>query len=121
QMHRIDIWALCSGYDAIGMLLVFLAAYLWWYRRRLRFPHAFLLIPLTSLALWCAIVLRLFVLVLMVPMSGEAAVSAAHSQIGWVLFTVGALGILLIAGRLFRTDKSDVLLKAISSSSPESP
>ena len=36
----------CSGYEGIGLLLAFLAVYLWVYRRELRFPAALVLLPM---------------------------------------------------------------------------
>ena len=40
----------CSGYEGIGLMTVFVAAFLAWFRDRLRFPAAFLLLPLGVLA-----------------------------------------------------------------------
>jgi hypothetical protein len=48
----------CSGYEGIGLLLAFLAAYLWAYRRELRFPTALVLLPIGAAMMWLANVVR---------------------------------------------------------------
>ncbi len=47
---RVWISPACSGYEGIGLLWVFLAAYFWMARRELRFPRALLLVPLATAA-----------------------------------------------------------------------
>jgi len=34
----------CSGYEGIGLVWAFLGAYIWFFRRQLRFPQAWLLL-----------------------------------------------------------------------------
>ena len=53
----------CSGYEGIGLVLVFVGAYLWLDRRHLRFPRALLLLPLGAAAIWLANAVRITALV----------------------------------------------------------
>lgn len=90
----------CSGYEGIGLICVFLAAYLWLFRRSLRLPRAFLLLPLGALAAWVANVLRITALVLVGTfVSPELALGGFHSYLGSLLFCVLALGLAVLAGR----------------------
>src|SRR5204862_3281960 len=97
----LEIAPLCSGYEGIGLVWIFLGICMWRARHRLHFLRAFLLLSLASFMMWCAIVLRLFVLVLIALVSTERAVSAAHSELTWVIFTALTLGIIMVASRIF--------------------
>src|SRR5262249_8170051 len=55
----------CSGYEGVGLIWVFLAGYLWHCRRGLRWPHALLLLPVGTAAVYLANVLRIAALVLL--------------------------------------------------------
>ncbi len=90
----------CSGYEGIGLISVFLAAYLWLFRDTLRFPRAFLLLPLGAVAALGANVLRITALVLVGTFwSPEVALGGFHSYLGSLLFCVLALGIAILANR----------------------
>jgi exosortase E/protease (VPEID-CTERM system) len=56
---QITIAARCSGYEGIGLIWVFLGAYLWIFRATLRFPHSLLLLPLGTAVIWLANALRI--------------------------------------------------------------
>jgi exosortase E/protease (VPEID-CTERM system) len=93
------IGAPCAGYEGIGLLWVFLGATFWFARGRLRFPHALLLLPLGTAALWAANVVRITALVALGTWGSPAlAVGGFHSQAGWLAFNAVALG--LLAGAL---------------------
>jgi exosortase/archaeosortase family protein len=73
---------------------VFLAAYLWLFRERLRFPNALLLIPLATLAMFAANSLRLAMLIgIGHAISPEVAVGGFHANSGSLLLCLVALGI----------------------------
>lgn len=91
----------CSGYEGIGLVLAFLAAYLWLDRHRLSFPRAWLLLPIGTMAMWCANLLRITALILLGTFgSPEVALGGFHSQAGWLAFNAVALGLLATARRL---------------------
>jgi exosortase E/protease (VPEID-CTERM system) len=98
KTFEVTITATCSGYQGIGLICVFLATYLWLFRRDFRFPQAFLLFPIGALVIWCANVLRVLVLVqLGTRVSAELALEGFHSQAGWLAFLAVGLGLVVIA------------------------
>ena len=42
----------CSGYEGIGLILAFLTIYLFVFRKELRFPAAFILLPVGAVLMW---------------------------------------------------------------------
>src|SRR5436309_2583292 len=59
----VEVGVPCSGYEGIGLMAVYLAVYLALFRPHLRFPRAYLLVPLALAAVWMANVLRVAALV----------------------------------------------------------
>jgi exosortase E/protease (VPEID-CTERM system) len=91
----------CSGYEGIGLVIVFLAIYLWLFRSRLRFPQAFLLFPIGVLMIWIANVLRIVTLIAIGSSYSPALAGGAfHSQAGWISFIGFALAIVAITNRM---------------------
>jgi exosortase E/protease (VPEID-CTERM system) len=91
---QVTIAPKCSGYEGIGLITVFLGAYFWTFRRTLRFPHAFLLLPLGMLAMWLANGTRIAALIgLGTLVSPELAVGGFHANSGSLLLCGVALGI----------------------------
>jgi exosortase E/protease (VPEID-CTERM system) len=85
----------CSGYEGIGLIVVSTTAYLWFYRCALRFPRAFLLIPLGIALIIVANILRIASLVAIGSWgSRDVALGGFHSQVGWLAFNVVALGLI---------------------------
>jgi exosortase E/protease (VPEID-CTERM system) len=91
----------CSGYEGMGLLSVFVATYLWLFRRDLRFPQALLLWPAGVAVLWLTNSLRLAVLIA-IGTAGwpDIAMGGFHSQAGWLAFNTVALGLAVLARRL---------------------
>ena len=87
----------CSGLEGIGLVLAFTAAWLWYFRKESRFPHALLLIPCALLLIWATNVLRISALVL-IGNAGydEIAMVGFHSQAGWIAFTTVAIGFSMV-------------------------
>lgn len=97
----VQIGAECSGYEGIGLICVFLAVFFWVFRRRLRFPAAWLLWPLGILAIWICNSFRIAALVMVGTFYSEGvAVRGFHSQAGWLFFNLVALGLMAIALKL---------------------
>jgi exosortase E/protease (VPEID-CTERM system) len=91
----------CSGYEGIGLVVVFLVIYLWMFRSRIRFPQAFLLFPIGALVIWIANVLRIVALIVVgSSYSPTLASGGFHSQAGWISFIVLALAIVAVTNRM---------------------
>ena len=82
-------------------MVLFVGAYLWLFRRSLRFPRAFLLLPSAFLAVWLVNAVRMAVLVLFgTYVSPEIAMGGFHSQVGWLGFIGVALGMVAVTQRM---------------------
>jgi exosortase E/protease (VPEID-CTERM system) len=91
----------CSGYQGIGLVWVFVGAYLWLYRRSLRFPHAWLLFPIGTVIIWLANAVRIAALIALGTWGSSAvALGGFHSQAGSLFFTAIALGLVVMTQRL---------------------
>jgi exosortase E/protease (VPEID-CTERM system) len=100
ESFAVEIAPQCSGYEGIGLVWAFLGAYLWLCRGRLRFPRAWLLLPLGTAAIWLANVVRITALILIgTRLSADIAAGGFHSQAGWIAFNAVALGLVLMARR----------------------
>ena len=85
----------CSGYEGIGLIIVFLSAYLVGFRKRFRFPHVLLLLPISILAVWLFNVMRIVALILIGDAGyPEIAIGGFHSKAGWLFFCGIAIGAL---------------------------
>lgn len=91
----------CSGYEGIGLILVFTTACLWFFRREWLFPRALLLIPVGVATIWLSNAVRVAGLVFIgSAISPDVAMKGFHSHIGWILFNAVALGTCLLARRV---------------------
>ena len=97
----IRVAPVCSGYEGIGLIVVFLSAYLAAFRKRFRFPRVLLLVPAAVLAVWLLNVLRIVALILVGHFwSPGLALGGFHSKAGWLLFCGVALGAVWLSGQL---------------------
>ena len=104
------IEAECSGYEGIGLILTFLAAYLWFARRDYRFPRALLLLPLGAAAMWLANAVRIALLIgIGTSISPAIAERGFHSHAGWLALIGVGLG-LVFATRRMRGFTSETLI-----------
>jgi exosortase E/protease (VPEID-CTERM system) len=110
RSFHVRVAPVCSGYEGIGLILVFLSAFLGAMRKTLRFPLAFLLLPIGVLAAWSANVLRIAALIVVGSRwSPELAFGGFHSKAGWILFCCVALGLAALAQRTpFSTQGTDI-------------
>ncbi len=84
----------CSGYEGIGLIWVFLGIYFWRYRRDLRFPQAFLLLPIGTALIWVSNAARIAALVAVgTEISPDVAAKGFHSQAGWLVLVAVGLGL----------------------------
>ena len=107
----------CSGYEGIAMITVFMALYLWLFRKELRFPHVLCLFPLAVIAIWLANIARLVSMILFgAYISPSIARGGFHSQAGWINFTLIALVLIALPRHWFavkETAQKDALAPAL--------
>lgn len=97
----VEVAPICSGYEGIGLILVFLSAYLVGFRKRLRFPNVLVLIPAAIVLMWLLNVLRIVALILIGHLwSPEIAIGGFHSKAGWLVFCGVALLAVWLTQRL---------------------
>ena len=97
---QVEIAAECAGFEGIGLIWVFLAAYLWAFRRSLRFPQALWLLPVGTLVMWMANAVRIALLITIGSLGSPAvALGGFHSQAGWLAFNAVALGLVIVSRR----------------------
>jgi exosortase E/protease (VPEID-CTERM system) len=89
----VQIAPACSGIEGMGLVSVFLAVYLWVYRRDLRFPQAYVLFPIGMLTIWFLNAVRIALLVVIGDWAPEAAVKGFHSVAGWLFFNAAVCGL----------------------------
>ena len=101
----------CSGYQGIGLIWVFLLAFLWLDRRNLRFPNALILLPVGTALVWVLNVFRLASLMIIGAWVSEGiALGGFHSQMGWLSFLAVSLGIAAAANQSrFLSNRSQTL------------
>jgi len=88
----------CSGAEGIALIIVLQAFWLVALRRELRFPNAFLLLPIGVAIVWASNVIRIAALIAIGSRwSREVAMGGFHSKAGWVLFCGVALVWMLVA------------------------
>ena len=96
-----EITYACSGIEGISLIVVFLAIYLWLFRKDLRFPQVFWLFPIAMLAIWLTNALRIALLIAIgSSVSPEIAGMGFHAQAGWIAFTLISLGAITLTHRL---------------------
>lgn len=82
----------CSGMEGLGLVLVFTAVWLWYFRKETRFPQALLLIPCALLCVWLLNIVRIAAIILIGNAGApDVAMVGFHSQVGWIAFTTVAL------------------------------
>src|SRR5262245_31988316 len=106
------VTAPCSGYEGMWLICAYLAGYFWLFRRELRFPQAFLLLPLGLVAVWVVNAVRIAVLIWIGTYSPKLAIGGFHSQAGWLGFSAVALGLVWLSHRLRLFSVSPVVLSS---------
>jgi exosortase E/protease (VPEID-CTERM system) len=93
---EVMIAAPCSGFEGMGLMSVLLGVYLFAFRCELRFPNAWLLLPLGVATIFGANLVRLAGLMAVgAYWSPDVADNGFHSKAGWALFCATTL---LVAG-----------------------
>jgi len=86
----INVAPQCSGIEGIALVTLFVTLYLWLFRQDLRFPRALLLYPIGILTSAAFNVVRIAALLII-------GLGGFHSHAGWLMFTMVALGIVVLA------------------------
>lgn len=90
----------CSGLEGVGLMVVFCAAWLYYFRREYYFPRALIIVPLAALLIYFLNAVRIAALVLIGDAGyAQIAIVGFHSQAGWIAFNVVALGVAILARR----------------------
>lgn len=112
ETFTVDIQPACSGAEGMGLILLFLAIYFYYCRADLKFPRVLILLPIGLCLSWILNVLRIFLLIeIGIFYSPETALGGFHSQFGWLMFNMIALGLIVVSRtRYFRnkTAESDL-------------
>jgi exosortase E/protease (VPEID-CTERM system) len=91
----------CSGYEGATLFVVFFAFFLGFWRDRLRFPHALLLLPIGATVAWLMNSVRITLLIVFgTTVSPEMAMKGFHIYAGWPLVCGIALGCVAVGTRL---------------------
>ena len=101
--HRfsVAIEEACSGLEGVGLILVFCAVWLWLTRKEHRFPQALVIVPVGAGLIFLLNAVRIAVLFLIgYAGAGSVAMGGYHSQAGWMLFNLTAIGLMLSVGRI---------------------
>lgn len=92
---RVTILAGCSGYEGIGVVVVFMSIYLCVFRHHLRFPNALILLPAAIVAIWILNSMRIAALVSIgAHVSPTIALTGFHSWAGWIMVLSVTVGIM---------------------------
>lgn len=84
----------CSGYEGIGLIIVFLTWYLMNFKRDFRFPAALMLFPLGIISIWLLNAVRIaFLISIGLSVSPEISVKGFHSNAGIISFVLVALSL----------------------------
>jgi len=84
----IEIGDACSGFEGLGMMLVFGLLWLWFFRKEIRFPQALLAVPAGLLVMWVLNAVRIVLLIAIGNSGAERiAMGGFHSQAGWIAFS----------------------------------
>lgn len=98
---QVEISEACSGIEGISLITIFLAIYLWLFRKDLRFPQCFWFFPLGIIVIWLANAVRIAMLIAIgASFSPEVALQGFHTQAGWITFTLIAFAAIALSNRM---------------------
>jgi len=84
----VQIGDACSGFEGLGMILVFSLLWLWFFRQEIRFPQALWSVPAGLLLMWVLNAFRIVLLIAIGHFGAERiALGGFHSQAGWIAFS----------------------------------
>jgi exosortase E/protease (VPEID-CTERM system) len=111
---RVIVSPQCAGIDGIVVITLFLAAYLWFCRRDLRFPVSLILLPLGVILSWILNDVRLTALIMIGQHNPKLAIGFFHTIAGWAFLNL--LGIAMVVSSrtmtIFRAEPLDAIPRA---------
>jgi exosortase E/protease (VPEID-CTERM system) len=110
----------CSGLEGIGLMSVFVAGYLWFCRRELRFPAALILLPAGVVSIWFLNVVRIAALILIGAWSERVALDGFHTVADWLFYTFAACGIVVVSRRSPMFSRAEPLPRRLAAPNPAS-
>jgi exosortase E/protease (VPEID-CTERM system) len=121
ERFAVEILEFCSGLEGMSLILVFMIAWLWYFRKEYRFPRVLLLIPFGVTLMFALNAVRISVLVL-IGNAGYAEIAeyGFHSQAGWIVFNAVAVGIAVWTRRSRWVNRDVEPLPAAQSDNPTS-
>jgi exosortase E/protease (VPEID-CTERM system) len=121
QRFAVEILEFCSGLEGMSLILVFMTAWLWYFRKEYRFPRVLVLIPFGIALMFVLNAVRISVLVL-IGNAGHAEVAeyGFHSQAGWIVFNAVAVGLAVWTRRSRWVNRSVPALNADQTDNPTS-
>ncbi len=94
ERFTVNIAMGCTGIEGITLILVFGAAWLWFFRDELRFPRSLLLLPASVVLIYLLNSVRLAALILIGHAgAGNIATGGFHANAGWIFFSAVALSL----------------------------
>lgn len=113
----VNIAPSCSGIEGLALTTIFSLMYLTLFREELRFPRAFIILPIGLALSWLFNSVRIAVLV-QIGIAGypELAVGGFHSHAGWLAFTVLSLGIVFVTQSIPFVRKPQLVVQTHTSS-----
>lgn len=93
SVFSVRITPVCSGLEGMALICCFVGLYLCFYRRSLRFPQAFLLVPIGLGASWFLNSVRIASLILIGSWLPAVGLKGFHSVAGWLFFNLLACGL----------------------------
>ena len=109
----------CSGVEGLGLVLLFTSLWLWVYRKVIRFPRAFLLVPCALGCIWLLNIARLCALVFIADAGASDAVQDGfHTQAGWIAFVMIAVFFSLATQKLSWLRKTPAFVSSTAGELP---
>jgi len=103
----IEIAPACSGYEGIGLIVVFLSGFLFMSRAQLRMPNALVVVPMGVVLVYAVNLVRIMALLAFGHfVSPTIAVAGFHAYAGWILFCAVALALVYWTDRRFSTERT---------------
>jgi exosortase E/protease (VPEID-CTERM system) len=98
--YAVQVMPSCAGVEGIGVTTAFVAAYLFFSRRELRFPAALMLLPAAAISIWLLNVVRITSLIFIGGWSPQIAMRGFHTVAGWLMCTVATCAMVVASRRM---------------------
>jgi exosortase E/protease (VPEID-CTERM system) len=116
---QVKVSYVCSGIEGISLITLFIAVYLWVFRKELRFPQVFWLFPLGMIAVWLLNAVRIAILIALgTSFSPEIALQGFHAQAGWIVFTLIGVAAIALSNRMQCFTATQTDFQGVKSSQP---